>query len=130
THYEWQLIKQAALASALAYDEAPDMIDGQHFKAKGNCKAMIMYIDEVDNRKILTIAVRGTVTKGDWMLNVNSSPKKSSKVSQSRLGWKTLLLMKAKDAPENSYVAWGFPSGRGSYGEASRQSHLRSTQRA
>ncbi|KAL8895270.1 MAG: hypothetical protein Q9192_003743 [Flavoplaca navasiana] len=87
THYEWQLIKQAALASALAYDEAPDMIDGQHFKAKGNCKAMIMYIDEVDNRKILTIAVRGTVTKGDWMLNVNSSPKKSSKMILKTATW-------------------------------------------
>lgn len=89
-----------------------------------------MYIDEVDSRKVLTIAVRGTVTMYDWMLNFNSSPKKSSKVSQSRLGLKTLLLMKAKDAPQNSYVAWGFPSGRGSYGEANRQSNLRSTQRA
>ena len=56
------------------------MDEGQHFKAKGNAKAMMAYIDEVDGQRILVIAVRGTVTKGDWMLNVNSAPKKSSKV--------------------------------------------------
>ncbi|KAL9627367.1 MAG: hypothetical protein Q9204_006618 [Flavoplaca sp. TL-2023a] len=87
THFEWQLIKQAALASKLAYEGSPDIIDGQHFKAKGKCKAMIMYIDEVDSRKILTIAVRGTVTKDDWMLNVNSSPKKSSKMLLETATW-------------------------------------------
>ena len=41
---------------------------------------MIMYVDEV-NGPVLIIAIRGTVTKGDWMLNVNSRPRSSSKVS-------------------------------------------------
>lgn len=81
THFEWQLIRHAAVASDTAYEEMPDIDDGQSLRAKGQCKAVIVYIEAVECRRILVVAVRGTVTKDDWMLNINSSPKKSSKVS-------------------------------------------------
>ena len=80
TQHEWGLIKHAVNASQQAYEEVPEMNNGQYFKAKNNVKAMIAYVDEVDGRRILIIGVRGTVTKDDWMLNVNNAPKKSSMV--------------------------------------------------
>ena len=63
------------------YKEVPDIQDAEAFKVKGNKKATVIYIEEVDGRHVLVVAVRGTVTKDDWMLNVNSTPKKSSQVS-------------------------------------------------
>ncbi|KAL9024575.1 MAG: hypothetical protein Q9196_006419 [Gyalolechia fulgens] len=82
TFYEWQLIKHAANASYRVYEAIPDFEDGQMVEAKGQRKAMIVYIDVVDGRRMLIVAVRGTVTTDDWMLNVNRSPRKSSKVSR------------------------------------------------
>ncbi|KAI4231349.1 MAG: hypothetical protein LQ349_005674 [Xanthoria aureola] len=78
SHFEWQLIEHAANASHEVYQELPDLNDGLYLTARGLSKAMIMYVDEV-NGPVLIIAIRGTVTKGDWMLNVNSRPRSSSK---------------------------------------------------
>ncbi|KAL8912275.1 MAG: hypothetical protein Q9172_007530, partial [Xanthocarpia lactea] len=80
TFFEWQLIKHAADASYRVYEAMPDFEDGQMVEAKGQRKAMIVYIDVVDGRRMLIVGVRGTVTMDDWMLNVNRSPRKYSKM--------------------------------------------------
>ena len=85
--HDWDLIHCAATASHNVYEDATEIDNGQVYKAKGSRKAMIAYIDEAADKKILIIAVRGTVTPGDWMLNVNSAPKTSSKVSSELKGW-------------------------------------------
>ena len=100
------------------------MDEGQHFKAKGNAKAMIAYIDEVDGQHILIVAVRGTVTIDDWMLNVNNGPKKSSEVGLCILcsaGY--LLIMQA--APKRCCMARRVPDDCEGNGKANRQGNSR-----
>ena len=96
------------------------MNNGQQFKAKANVKAMIIYVDEADGHRILIIAVRGTVTKDDWMLNVNNAPKKSSKVGLCILCSAGYLLI-AQVAPKHCCLARRVPDRCEGDGEANRQ---------
>lgn len=98
------------------------MDNGQQFKAKANVKAMIIYVDEADGHRILIVAVRGTVTKDDWMLNVNNAPKKSSKVGLYILCSAGYLLI-AQVAPEHCCLARRFPNRCEGNGKANRQSN-------
>ena len=105
------------------------MDEGQHFKVKGNAKAMIAYIDEVDGQRILIVAVRGTVTKDDWMLNVNNAPKTSSKVGfcvMCSAGY--LLIVQA--APNRCCMARRVPDDCEGNGKANRKGNSRYQRKA
>ena len=102
----------------------PEIDEGQHFKVKGNAKAMIAYIDEVDGQRILIVAVRGTVTKDDWMLNVNNAPKESSKVSFCIIcSAEHLIIVQA--ASKRCCMARRVPDDCEGNGKANRQSNSR-----
>ncbi len=45
-----------------------------------NLKAVTISVDETDNKRVLTVAVRGSVTRRDWMANTNLKPTKSTTV--------------------------------------------------
>ena len=99
------------------------MSDAQQFKAKSNTKAMIMYVEEINNRRILIVAIRGTVTRNDWMLNINNASKKTSKVGLDIPCPAGLLLMTI-DTPCRRSLARGVPHDCRSNGEANCQRHL------
>ena len=105
------------------------MDDGRHFKAKGSVKAMIAYVDEVDGHRTLIIAVRGTVTKDDWMLNVNNVPKKSSEVGFCILCSARYLLI-AQVAPKCCCLARRVPDGCEGNGKANRRDNSRYQRKA
>ncbi|OZJ04123.1 hypothetical protein BZG36_02822 [Bifiguratus adelaidae] len=96
TEEDWRLIGLAAAASSEVYKEAPDIQDGVTFKAKGNTKATVIYVEELNGQRVLVVAVRGTVTKEDWMLNANGTPKKSSKLLEGSATWHGGFLMVAE----------------------------------
>lgn len=85
---------------------------------------MIAYVDEVEGHRILIIAVRGTVTKDDWMLNVNNAPKKSSKVGLCILSSARYLLI-PQVAPKCCCLARRVPDGCEGNGKANRRGNSR-----
>ncbi|KAL8649146.1 MAG: hypothetical protein Q9226_005697 [Calogaya cf. arnoldii] len=87
SHFEWQLIEHAANSSHKVYEKLPDVNDGLYITARGQSKAMIMYVDVLNGHPILIIAIRGTVTEYDWMVNANSRPRSSSKMLSLSAVW-------------------------------------------
>jgi len=82
----WQLISSAATASRKIYnDEAKsenqtDTEPGVTVSPKGNVKAFSVYATRVNNKRVLIVAVRGTVTMADWFVNFNGAPKRCRQV--------------------------------------------------
>jgi len=100
----WSLIKTAAEASKDVYGELKDRPDEFHLAANGNIKATTISVIRSQNRRVLVVAVRGSVTNRDWMVNANGAPEVSPRVSWLRYKSKQGLISQFKLL--DGSVAW------------------------
>jgi hypothetical protein len=75
---EWALVKLAADMSKQVYDDklktTPEVVVHHFLRLKTDMKPTTISTVNHGNTKILVVAIRGTVTTDDWLLNVNGDP--------------------------------------------------------
>jgi hypothetical protein len=84
TPLDWSLVEIAALVSESIYiktlQEHPQY-DCKILKGIGGMKPTIVRVAEWNGERVLVVGIRGTVTRSDWALDLNSGPSAWNTVS-------------------------------------------------
>ncbi|KAK5053075.1 hypothetical protein LTR84_002049 [Exophiala bonariae] len=72
----WELVQTAARLSKEVYNKYP-MSEGIIFEAQGDSKATIVTSQNHNGHGLLVVAIKGSESRDDWLLNFNGEPTES-----------------------------------------------------